>query len=91
MADSEHSQVRMRQRGISPKNVELIIENGTLVPVAGGADLCRLPRRQIHEEICQLKRQIRQLESLKDVAVVMAANGDLITVEHHIRRRRVRR
>jgi hypothetical protein len=88
MADAKHSAIRMQQRGISRQKVDLIIECGVQVPVAGGAHLCMVPRRQINDEIQHLHRQIRRWESLKDTAIVVGENGDLITVQHHICRHR---
>jgi hypothetical protein len=90
MADSRHSMIRMQQRGLSRQKVDLILEYAVQVPVAGGAHLCMVPRRQINDEIQRHKRQIRRLESLRGTAVVVSENGDLITVQHHTRRRRAR-
>ena len=85
MADSKHSAIRMQQRGISRQKVDLILERGVQVPVAGGAHLCMVPRCQIHDEIQGLRRLIRRWESVRDTAVIVADNGDIITVQHQLR------
>ena len=89
MADSYHSQVRMQQRGICRQKVDLILEHGVPAKAAGGAQCSIVPRQQIHEEVQQLRRQIRLWESLKDKAVITDISGDIITVQHITRRHRI--
>ena len=89
MADSKHSAIRMQQRAISRDKVDFILEHGVHVPVAGGADLCMVTRQQIHDWVGEYKRTIRRLESLKDTAVLLSGEGNVITVEHLTHRHKV--
>ena len=89
MADSKHSAIRMRQRGISHDKVQIILEHGRQFPVAGGAELCMVTSRQITDYIDGLKREIRRWEGVRRTAVVVGSDGDIITVHHHTRRHRV--
>ena len=88
MSDSKHAAIRMQQRGISRQKVDLILQHGVRVHVTGGAYQCMVPRGQINDEIFHHRRQIQLLESLKDTSIILDEHGDLITVQHHTRRRR---
>lgn len=64
---SQHAQTRMRQRGLSERDVEIIVRCGSIV--RRGLRLLR--GQDIEHEMKQLKRRIQDLERLRNCAVVM--------------------
>ena len=74
---SQHAQVRMRQRGLSERDIELIVRCGSTV--RRGLRLLR--GQDIDHEMRRLKRRIQDLERLRNCAVVMDDNT-VITCYH---------
>jgi hypothetical protein len=75
----------MRQRGISPEKARLILKHGRHFSASGGAVRCMITRQQIADHVTDLKREISQWQSLKGTALIVAEDGDLITVQHQSR------
>jgi hypothetical protein len=84
-----HCRKRMRQRGISANTLELLLRHGQERAAPGGASMILADRRLIAAKIQGLKTEMKQLEALRDVALIVAEDGSAITVEH--RHRRIRR
>jgi hypothetical protein len=85
---SKHAAKRMRQRGVSSEKARLILEHGNHFRASGGAVRCMITKQQIADHVRDLKREIRCWESLRGTALIVADDGDLITVQHQIRRQR---
>jgi hypothetical protein len=81
-----HCRMRMRQRGISANTLELLLRHGQERAAPGGASMILADRQSIAARIQFLKSEMRQLESLRDVALIVAEDGSAITVEHRNRR-----
>lgn len=86
---SRHAVTRMRQRGVSPEKARLILEHGRHFAAPGGAVRCMVTRQQIADHVSDLEREISRWESLKGTTLIVAEDGDLITVQHQFRRHRV--
>lgn len=89
MADTKHSSIRMCQRGIPRDRIDLILEHGTHFTAYGGAVRCMITKRQIADQVSLLKREIRRWERAKGTTLIVAEDGDVITVQHQLRRHRV--
>ena len=74
---SSHAQTRMRQRGLSERDVEMIVQCGT--DVRRGLRLLR--GKDIDNEIKRIKRRMQDLERLRNCAVVME-DDTIITCYH---------
>lgn len=78
---SNHAQIRLRQRGIPMQVVTVLMEYGILRRVPG-ATKYYLDKRAIDERIHELKREIEQVERLKNVSLIVADDdGSIITVQ----------
>jgi len=75
---SQHAQTRMRQRGLSESDIELIVHCGSVV--RRGLRLLR--GQDIDHEMRRLKRRIQDLERLKNCAVVM--DDDTVITCYHL-------
>lgn len=75
---SQHAQTRMRQRGLSESDIELIVRCGSVV--RRGLRLLR--GQDIDHEMRRLKRRIQDLERLKNCAVVM--DDDTVITCYHL-------
>ncbi len=63
---TRHAEVRMRQRGVRERDLDLMIEHGTLTD-----DGVLLTRRDAAAAIGEHRRAIAQLERLKGTAVIL--------------------
>lgn len=75
---SHHAQTRMRQRGLSERDIELIVRCGSIVR----RGLRLLKGQDIDHEMKQLKRRIQDLERLRNCAVVM--DDDKVITCYHL-------
>ena len=75
---SQHAQMRMRQRGLSERDIELIVRCGSVV--RRGLRLLR--GQDIDHEMKRLKRRIQDLERLRNCAVVM--DDDTVITCYHL-------
>ena len=91
MRTSKHAQIRMAQRGIDEQDVEEILQTGTRCAAPGGAERCIVTRREIHGLQQYYRSEIRRLDRLKGKAVIASADGMVITVEHMLPGRRIKR
>jgi hypothetical protein len=83
---TSHCKKRMKQRGISASLIDLLLRHGQEREAPGGASMILADRRLIAAKLQFLKSEMRQLESLRDVALIVAEDGTAITVEHRNRR-----
>lgn len=74
---SVHAQIRMRQRGLSERDIDLIVRYGS--DVRRGLRLLR--RSDIDNEIQRIKRRIQDLERLRNCAVIIE-DDTVITCYH---------
>lgn len=74
---TSHAEVRMRQRGFSEADVDLLLKVGT--PIAD--DAVFLTNRDATREIEARRREIRQLERLRGSKLIVEG-GALITLYH---------
>ena len=74
---TRHGAARMQQRGISARDIDLIMEYGT----AERPGLHRLRNRDADREIRECKLRIQTLERLRGCAAVVE-NGTLVTCFH---------
>ena len=74
---TSHARTRAQQRGISPEDLDVILESGTTMRPG----LHVLRDRDAEREIRSCKRRIQQLERLRRAAVVQDG-GDVVTVYH---------
>ena len=73
---SQHSLMRIRQRGLREADIQPILEAGTSVD----EDSVLLLQRDVDREIRKLKKKIATLERLKGCRVVLGAMENVITV-----------
>ncbi len=81
---TDHASKRLRQRAMSPFDVELIVAHGT--PVRDGY---LLRERDVSERVSELKEEINNLERLKN-RVVIADGNAVITAYPPSKRKRKR-
>jgi hypothetical protein len=74
-----HAQLRMAERGISAADIETILTWGSEVPVGSGAWGVTLSRRAAFELAAEGARP-SHVDALRRMAVVVAADGDVMTV-----------
>ena len=74
---SSHAQARMRQRGLSKQDIELIVQCGSVA--RRGLRLLR--GKDIDHEIKRIKRRMQDLERLRNCAVVIE-DDRVITCYH---------
>ncbi len=80
MNASNHARVRMRQRGITPDDVDLILVHGEHVQMPGNATEYHLKKRTADMLVKQLKRKIQVLSKMCGKAVLMSHDGAVVTV-----------
>lgn len=78
---SRHAETRCQQRGIPLRQVELILLHGTARPKPGGALEFSIPRRIKRLIQRELRRVLRDLDSIDKKAVIVL-DGDVVTVYH---------
>ena len=66
MTYTHHADIRMNQRGLRKKDVELIVEYGSQIT----DDRIQLRRQDVHAAITRLRRDIQRLEKLRGRVVV---------------------
>lgn len=72
---SNHAQTRMQRRGMSNTDVELVISTGTALY----DNSVILLKRDAEREITKRKNEIKMLERLRSVRVVLGSNGTIVT------------
>jgi hypothetical protein len=77
---TEHYQIRARQRGISEPLIELIYTYGRRFSRPGGAEAYVLGGKGVDRATKDIKRILQAVPKLKDV--VLVTNGEPITVYH---------
>ena len=82
---STHARVRMQQRGISPKALELLLELGETSPAPGGGQVIFVERAD-RQELGRRGKRIRERDRLKRLYAVTDGSGTIVTVGHRYRR-----
>jgi len=77
LAVTRHAEVRLRQRGLRDADIALLMDAAT--PVAGDAWL--MTDADANREITRRKREIQQIERLRNVKMVVA-DGAVVTAYH---------
>ena len=87
MPMTQHAQTRLRQRGIPPDTLALLLEHGCTVHDHRGAEvlyLTRVGRENIRRATG--RQAYRRLESSLNVYAVIDGDGRVITVGHRTHR-----
>jgi hypothetical protein len=74
---SRHAVHRMNQRGFREQDIDLVLRCGTLI----SDDTFMLRNKDVDREIRDCKRELQQLERLRNSKIVVA-NGTLVTCFH---------
>ncbi len=74
---TRHAETRMRQRGLRDADIAFLVENATQV----APDAYLFSRADADRQIAKRKREIQQLERLKDCKVVVEG-GTILTCYH---------
>lgn len=74
---SRHAECRIRQRGFREQDIDLVLRCGTLI----SDDTFLLRNKDVDREIRDRKRELQQLERLRNCKVVVA-DGTLVTCFH---------
>ncbi len=74
---TRHGEVRMAQRGIRETDLTILLTHGTEI----GRDRIMIRKRDAADEIRSLKKQIANIERLKD-KVLVVPDGILVTAYH---------
>ena len=82
---TDHARVRMQQRGISPKALELLFELGDVSPAPGGMEMVYAARAN-RGEIGRRTRCIRERDRVKRLYAITDGQGTVITVGFRFRR-----
>jgi hypothetical protein len=77
LALTRHAEVRVRQRGLRDADIALLMDAAT--PLA--ADAWLMTDADVAREITRRKREIQQIERLRNVKVVIA-DGVVVTAYH---------
>jgi len=75
---SNHAEVRIQQRGMRSKDIEMVIKAGTVID----DDSIVLLNQDVDREIKRRKKEIEMLERLRSVRVVLGENETVITAYH---------
>ena len=79
---SEHALARCGQRSIPQDRLELVMQFGTPMYRPGHVVEYRLGRKEVHDAISRLKRQIQRLSNAANTAALVGDNGQVITTYH---------
>ncbi|WP_377811141.1 hypothetical protein [Azospirillum sp. A29] len=85
-----HARLRIDERGISPVDIETVLTWGRELPVGGGARSVTLSRHAAAELAAEGTPR-SQINALRRMAVVVAADGDVMTALWMWRSKRSRR
>lgn len=79
-----HATTRLKQRGLSTRQIELVLEHG--IPVEDGYVITN---SVVSRRMAVLKQEIKDMERLKNVTVI-DLNGEIVTA-YRVSDRRIRR
>lgn len=77
---SNHGKARMRQRGITQDDVDLILAHGEHVHMPGNATEYHLKKQTAEMLVKQLRKEINVLSKMCGKAVLMSRDGAIVTV-----------
>jgi len=75
---SNHAKARIQQRGMRGKDIEMVLKAGTTID----DDSIVLLNHDVDREIKKRKQEIKMLERLRAVRVVLGADEIVITAYH---------
>ncbi len=87
---TKHLEDRCEDRHISSLTVEMLLRYGESVPVAGGAAIRILTRKQRKKLLNELRHAQKNLSSIDPPYLVQGRDGEIITAgrrHKHIRRK----
>ncbi len=84
MLYTNHSDIRCQQRGISQKQIDLILSLGEKRRRPGGAWEYRLLKKDKNKYICELKKEIHLLEKCIGKAVLIASDMETVVTTYHL-------
>jgi hypothetical protein len=87
MVQSDHTQVRCQQRGISQEQIDYIIEHGQKCRRPGGAFEYRLLKKDKGRLISTLKKQIHMVERSVGKGVLVSNDQGTIITAYHLTQR----
>lgn len=82
MTLTKHTHQRLRQRGIHPSLISVIIDHGTAAERAGNVLEYRLTRTLASLLIEERKVEIRAIEQAQNKAVLIAEDDTVVTIYH---------
>ena len=77
---TKHAQARQRQRGIPNFCLDIIQQHGRCERAPGGATKVSFGKREYQRTIEQLKGLIQMLDKAKGGTIIIADDGDVLTV-----------
>ena len=77
---TKHARIRQRQRGIPELCLNIIQEHGRCERAPGGATKVSFGKREYQRTVEQLKRVIQMLDKAKGGTIIIADDGDVLTV-----------
>jgi len=80
---SKHAHKRGQQRGISTKQIQLVMDYGRIETRPGNASLYSLSRKEVDRQIQKHKQAIQLLEKSKGIGIVVGKDTqEIITIYH---------
>ena len=79
---TQHASVRIRQRGLRERDIQIIVDYGTPVD----DDSVLLLNQDVEREVRKRKREIAMLERLRGYRVVVAGEEKVVTVYRPVRK-----
>jgi hypothetical protein len=82
---TDHTRIRMQQRGISPEALEILLELGEESTAPGGRQVVFVDRTR-REELGRRAKRVRERDRLKRLYAITDEQGTVVTVGHRYRR-----
>ncbi len=90
LATTVHAETRIRQRGIPPWVLEVLLEHGKARHDGHGAELISFPKRnRKHLQRILSRSRYAEIERHLNVYAVMGPDGAVLTAGHRTRRMRL--
>lgn len=79
MHTSNHAKARMRQRGITPEDINVILDYGDAVTRPGSAMEIFIRQDHVNALIKQYRNRLTILEKVRGKAILVSQDGTIIT------------
>ena len=79
---SKHARLRLKQRGISSKQIKMVIDHGITKQGKGGTQIYQITKKDKNNIITQMKQYIQALEKSSNIKVVVSSDNAVITAYH---------